>query len=68
MTHTFSKWVALAGFLTLSACGGLSTGSKYEPGPVGVGPGVQDLKGTPCACTEIPMNYPAGYGPSVGML
>lgn len=38
---------------------GISTNSKIEQGPVGVGRSVNELKGTPCACTEIPMAIPA---------
>lgn len=45
--------------LTAAACGKIGTGSQYEPGPVGTGTSVQELKGTPCACVEIPMNIPA---------
>jgi hypothetical protein len=57
--NTTRMRLALVGLLLLSvaACG--KTGSPYEPGPVGVGPSVQELKGTPCACVEIPMVIPA---------
>jgi len=59
MKTPFAKW-AVAGLLlaSLSACGQIGTGSSYEPGPVGVGNTVQELKGTPCACVEIPMHIP----------
>ena len=47
----------------LSACGDtLSTGSSYESGPVGTGTTIQELKKSPCACTEIPMSFPSGFG------
>ena len=45
--------------LLLASCSQkLNSGSSYEAGPVGVGKGVQDLKKTPCACIEIPMQFP----------
>jgi hypothetical protein len=58
-THRIRQ--ALVGLLLLSAaaCGKIGTGSQYEPGPVGTGTSVQELKGTPCACVEIPMAIPA---------
>lgn len=37
----------------------IGTGSKIAPGPVGIGPAINEMKGTPCACTEIPMAIPA---------
>jgi hypothetical protein len=42
--------------LLLGAC---ST-SIFTPDPIGVGSGTEDLKASPCACVEIPMNIPAG--------
>ena len=66
MKYTFSKLaVVIVALGTLSACSqATGTGSKYEPGPVGVGASVKELKGTPCACLEIPMHLPtdAAYG------
>lgn len=48
--------------VALAALGGcsnsVSTNSEIEQGPVGIGRGVNELKGTPCACTEIPMTFP----------
>lgn len=56
------RLVAVASVLAVAGCGGsrTTTGSKIEQGPVGIGRSVNQLKGTPCACTEIPMNIPAG--------
>lgn len=43
----------------LTGCAnGINTNSKIEQGPVGIGRGINELKGTPCACTEIPMKTP----------
>lgn len=38
-------------------------GSYYEPEPVGVGKGVNELKLSPCACLhlELPKNLPDWY-------
>lgn len=45
--------------LGLAGCTGMTgTNSKITPGPVGIGTGIDELKGTPCACTEIPMSFP----------
>jgi hypothetical protein len=48
--------------VALAAMGGcsnsISTNSEIEQGPVGIGRGINELKGTPCACTEIPMTFP----------
>lgn len=64
MKPKFLRHLALMGvILGLSACGELGTGSSYEPGPVGTGSSVQELKQTPCACVEIPMQFPEGFGP-----
>lgn len=37
--------------LTLGACS-----QTMSADPVGIGRGVNDLKSSPCACTEIPMD------------
>lgn len=60
MKKTFGRLaLAVVTMASLSACGGqIGTGSQYEPGPVGTGSSIQELKGTPCACLEIPMNIP----------
>lgn len=59
MKYAYGRWAAAALLLgSLSACGQIGTGSAYEPGPVGTGTSIQELKGTPCACLEIPMNIP----------
>ena len=61
MKKTLARWAAVAATLSsLAACGQIGTGSKYEAGPVGTGSSVQELKGTPCACLEIPMRVPGG--------
>ena len=50
------KILILFGLLFLSAC----YGSYYEPEPVGIGTGSDELKLSPCACMEIelPKNLP----------
>lgn len=46
--------------LGLAGCANsISTQSEITPGPVGIGRSVNELKGTPCACTEIEMTLPA---------
>lgn len=51
--------IAIAMLLVMTGCtGGISANSKIEQGPVGIGRSINELKGTPCACTEIPMSYP----------
>jgi hypothetical protein len=46
--------------LGLAGCSNtIGTQSEITPGPVGIGRSVNELKGTPCACTEIPMAMPA---------
>lgn len=63
MTVNFVRRTAIICLLFgVSACGELGTGSQYEPGPVGTGTSVQELKATPCACAEIPMQFPEGFG------
>ena len=39
--------------------GGLD--ANQQP-PVGIGPGVNELQRSPCACLEIPMQIPDGLG------
>lgn len=49
--------VALA---TMAGCAnGITAGSEIEQGPVGIGRSINELRGTPCACTEIPMEIPS---------
>lgn len=43
--------------LLLSACTAIS-GSDEQKGPVGIGKGINEMKRSPCACTEIPMSLP----------
>lgn len=38
--------------MTVSACG---TVNSLEP--IGIGPDRDELKRSPCACTELPQNY-----------
>jgi len=52
--------LALAAVLSLGACSQtIGMGSEIERGPVGTGTTVKELKSSPCACTEIPMNFEA---------
>ncbi len=44
-----SKLLLVAALLMLSGC----FGSYYEPEPVGIGKGSDELKLSPCACMEI---------------
>jgi hypothetical protein len=51
------RFTSILAVLALSACTqGIGMGSEIERGPVDVGPSVKELKSSPCACTEIPMN------------
>lgn len=54
-----AKILMLASLLLVSGC----FGSYYEPEPVGVGKGVNELKLSPCACLqlELPKNLPDWY-------
>jgi len=51
-----SKVLIIVGLFMLSGC----FGSYYEPEPVGIGRGSNELKMSPCACMEIdlPKNLP----------
>ena len=42
----------------LTACTGFLVGSDEVKGAVGIGTGVDQLKQSPCACTEIEMIIP----------
>ena len=55
---TLRAALALLAVGLLAACGAKTTGSEIRPEPVGVGSGVNELKGTPCACAEIEMTIP----------
>jgi len=50
------KMLVVLGVIVLSGC----YGSYYEPEPVGIGTGSDELKLSPCACMEIelPNNLP----------
>ena len=58
-----TRVTTLAALLILTAAAGcteaIGTGSRIEKGPVGIGPTIKQLKGTPCACNEIPMKFDA---------
>jgi uncharacterized lipoprotein len=45
--------LAALALLTLSACA-----SNETREPVGIGSDYDELKGSPCACVEIPMTFP----------
>ena len=49
---------ALVALIVAGCDGSPGTGSTVAPGPVGVGRSVDELKGAPCACAEIPMAIP----------
>lgn len=52
--------VFCASILALSGCSDtVIASSKTEKGPVAIGRSANDLKGTPCACMEIPMEIPS---------
>lgn len=48
--------IAVVSLLLLGAC------SSMTPAPVGIGSGPHELKRSPCACVEIPMDVPASAG------
>jgi len=51
--------LVLAAIMGISGCSNaVSANSKIEQGPVGIGRSINELKGTPCACAEIPMLMP----------
>lgn len=54
-----AKILAIASLLLVSGC----FGSYYEPEPVGIGKGVNELKLSPCACLqlELPKDLPDWY-------
>ncbi|MBQ7303626.1 MAG: hypothetical protein IJW75_01740 [Alphaproteobacteria bacterium] len=47
------KKIMLFLFITLLS----SCGTYYEPEPVGIGKGVNDLKLSPCACIEVELPH-----------
>jgi len=51
--------LAFAAILGLAAC----SSSNQQP-PVGIGPGINELQRSPCACREIPMAVPADLRPT----
>jgi len=54
--------LAILSVALFSGCTGvIGTGSEVEKGPVETGPSVQELKASPCACTEIPMSFLPSY-------
>ena len=54
--NNIAKVFVLLGLFVLSGC----FGSYYEPEPVGIGRGSNELKLSPCACMEVelPKNLP----------
>lgn len=51
-----------AAIATVAGCtNAIGTNSEIEQGPVGIGRSINELKGTPCACAEIPMEIPSQY-------
>lgn len=53
------RGVTVVFVVVLSGCtNSINSSSKIEQGPVGIGRSINELKGTPCACTEIPMKIP----------
>ncbi len=59
MCKKYFKLVILFSIFLLSGC----FGSYYEPEPIGIGKGVNELKLSPCACMhiELPKNLPDWY-------
>lgn len=51
--------LALAAVLVLAACN-----SANQQPPVGIGPGINELQRSPCACVELPMAIPADLAPT----
>ena len=54
-----ASMVVLGAILT-GCTSDITTGSEIQKGAVGIGRSVNELKGTPCACTEIRMTMPDG--------
>lgn len=55
MTRSLKIAALTATAIALAACGSTDVRS-----PVGTGSGYNELKTSPCACTEIPMKMPHG--------
>jgi hypothetical protein len=51
--------LALAAVFGLAACN-----SANQQPPVGIGPGINELQRSPCACIEIPMTVPSDLRPT----
>ena len=51
--------LAFVAVFGLAAC----NSSNQKP-PVGIGPGINELQRSPCACVEIPMVIPANLAPT----
>lgn len=50
---------AISAIVLLGGCAqSIATGGAVEKGPVGSGSGVDQLKGSPCACVEINQSIP----------
>lgn len=52
--HSLAAPALLTAALLIAGC----TSSVQTPDPVGPGPGLHDLKLSPCACMEIPQRVP----------
>lgn len=59
MSKIYFRLMILLSIFMLSGC----FGSYYEPEPIGIGKGVNELKLSPCACMHIdlPKNLPDWY-------
>jgi hypothetical protein len=52
--------LVVLGTLLAGCSSDITADNEIQQGPVGVGRSINELKGTPCACTEIPMMLPTG--------
>ena len=50
--------LAFVAVFSLAACN-----SSNQQLPVGIGPGINELQRSPCACVELPMVIPADLAP-----
>lgn len=59
MHYPIRIFLALATIVGLSACN-----SANQQPPVGIGPGINELQRSPCACIELPMAIPVDLLPT----
>ena len=67
MRTATTRWaLAIASCLVLTGCSnwisdtvGRLQGSDEIPAPVGIGPGQDELRRSPCACIPIPLERPS---------